>query len=89
MLNEMPSGSTRIVTALKIAAVVTVLGSVVFAAEHQLASVVPHAQTIAAPIATVHQAPAADGAAQQTATDYFPAQFPAPTAQASEPMPTF
>ena len=47
MLNETPSGSTKIITALKVAALVTVLGSVVFAAEHRLAGVVPHEQTIA------------------------------------------
>jgi len=88
MLNETPSGSTKIVTALKVAALVTVLGSVVFAAEHRLASVVPHEQTIAAATVTAHQA-SADGAAQQAPIDYFPARFPAPTGEPSEPMPTF
>ncbi len=87
MLNETPSGSTKIITALKIAAVVTVLGSVVFAAEHRLASAVPHEQTVAA--VTAQKAPAADGTAQQAATDYFPARFPAPTGEPSEPAPTF
>jgi hypothetical protein len=86
MLNETPSGSTKIITALKIAAVVTVLGSVVFATEHRLASAVPHEQTVAAITA---QAYAADGTAQQAATDYFPARFPAPTGEPSEPAPTF
>ena len=87
MLNETPSGSTKIVTALKIAALVTVLGSVVFAAEHRLVSAVPHEQTIATVAA--HQASAADGTAQQAAIDYFPARFPAPTGEPSEPLPTF
>jgi len=86
MLNETPSGSTKIVTALKIAALVTVLGSVVFAAEHRLVSAVPHEQTIATFAAP---APAADGTAQQAAIDYFPARFPAPTGEPSEPLPTF
>ncbi len=89
MLNEAPSGSTKIITALKVAALVTVLGSVVFAAEHRLAGVVPHEQTIAAAIVTGHQASAADGAAQPAPVDYFPARFPAPTGEPSEPMPTF
>jgi len=89
MLNEAPSGSTKIITALKVAALVTVLGSVVFAAEHRLAGVVPHEQTIAAAIVTAHQASAADGAAQPAPIDYFPARFPAPTGEPSEPMPTF
>ena len=89
MLNETHSGSTKIVTALKIAALVTVLGSVVFAAEHRLVSAVPHEQTIAAATVAAHQASAADGAAQPAPIDYFPARFPAPTGEPSEPMPTF
>ena len=89
MLNETPSGSTKIITALKVAALVTVLGSVVFAAEHRLAGVVPHEQTIAAAIVTAPQASAADGAAQPAPIDYFPARFPAPIGEPSEPMPTF
>lgn len=87
MLNETPSASTKIVTALKVAAVVTVLGTVVLAAEQRLVTAVPHEQTTAAENA--HQAPASDGTAQQAATDYFPARFPAPTGQPAEPMPTF
>jgi hypothetical protein len=89
MINKAPSGSTKIISALKVAALVTVLGSVVFAAEHRLASVVPHEQTIAAATVTAHQASAADGTAQQAPIDYFPARFPAPTGEPSEPMPTF
>jgi hypothetical protein len=68
---------------------VTVLGTVVLAAEHRLATAVPHEQTIATETATTHQAPAPDGTAQQAATDYFPARFPAPTGEPSEPAPTF
>ncbi len=83
MLNETPSDSTKIVTALKVAALVTVLGSVVFAAEHRLASAVAHEQTVAA--VTAQQASTVDAAA----TDYFPARFPAPTGEPSEPAPTF
>jgi hypothetical protein len=89
MLNETPSASTKIVTALKVAAVVTVLGTVVLAAEQRLVTAVPHEQTIAAGTAMAHQAPAPDGTAQQAATDYFPARFPAPTGQPGEPTPTF
>jgi len=81
MLKETPSGSTKIITALKVAALATVLGSVVFATEHRWANIAPHEQTVAA------QAPAPD--AQQAAIDYFPARFPAPTGQPAEPMPTF
>jgi hypothetical protein len=87
MLNESPSASSKIVTALKVAALVTVLGTVVIAAEQRLATAVPHEQTIAA--ATAHQSSAPDGTAQQAATDYFPARFPAPTGEPSEQPPTF
>ncbi len=89
MFKETPSGSTKIITALKVAALATVLGSVAFAAEHRLASTVAHEQTIATATVTARQGSAADGTAQQAATDYFPARFPAPTGEPSEPMPTF
>jgi hypothetical protein len=87
MLNETPSATSRLITSLKVAAVVTVLGTVVLAAEQRWAGAVPHEQTIAA--AASHQAPATDSAAQQAAMDYFPARFPAPTSEPAEPMPTF
>jgi hypothetical protein len=80
MLNETPSASAKLITSLKVAALVTILGTVVLAAEQRWAPV-PHEQTIAA------QTPASD--AQQAAIDYFPARFPAPTGQPAEPMPTF
>ena len=86
MLSETPSASTKIVTALKVAALVTVLGTVVLAAEQRFVTAVPHEQTVAA-TATAHQAPASDGTA--AATEYFPARFPAPTGEPAEPMPTF
>jgi hypothetical protein len=89
MLNETPSATSRLITSLKVAAVVTVLGTVVLAAEQRWAGAVPHEQTIAAQAATARQTPAPDGAAQQAAIDYFPARFPAPTGQPAEPMPTF
>lgn len=87
MLNETASVTSRLITSLKVAAVVSVLGTVVLAAEHRLASAVPHERTIAA--ATTYAAPAADRTAQQATTDYFPARFPAPTGEPSEPAPSF
>ena len=86
MLSETPSASTKIVTALKVAALVTVLGTVVIAAEQRFVTAAPHEQTVAA-TATAHQAPASNGTA--AATEYFPARFPAPTGEPAEPMPTF
>ena len=87
MLSETPSASTKIVTALKVAALVTVLGTVVLAAEQRFVTAVPHEQTMVAETATAHQAPASNGTA--AATEYFPARFPAPTGEPAEPMPTF
>ena len=89
MLNETPSASTKIVTALKVAALVTVLSTVVLAAEHRLVTAVPHEQIVAAESATAHSTAALDVTAQQPAIDYFPARFPAPTGEPAEPMPTF
>ena len=89
MLSETPSASARLITSLKVATLVTVLGTVVLAAEQRWAAAVPHEHTIADETATAHQTPAPDGTAQQAAIDYFPARFPAPTGQPAEPMPTF
>ena len=89
MLNETPSASTKIVTALKVAALVTVLSTVVLAAEHRLVTAIPHEQTIAVQSATTPQASGVVGNVQQAATDYFPAQFPAPTGEPSEQPSTF
>ena len=67
MLSETPSASTKIVTALKVAALVTVLGTVVIAAEQRFATAVPHEQTMVAETATAHQAPASAGTSAATA----------------------
>ena len=89
MLNETPSASARLITSLKVAALATVLGTVVLAAEQRWAAAVPHEQTIAAETAMAHETPAPGVTAQQAAIDYFPARFPAPTGQPAERMPTF
>ena len=81
MLNETPSASAKLITSLKVAALVTILGTVVLAAEQRWAAPAPYEQTIAT------QTAAPD--AQQAAVDYFPARFPAPAGQPAEPMPTF
>ena len=83
MLNETPSASAKLITSLKVAALVTILGTVVLAAEQRWAAPIPHEQTIAA------QTAAPQGTEQQAAIDYFPARFPAPTGPSAEPMPTF
>jgi hypothetical protein len=84
MLNETPSSLSKIITSLKVAALVMVLGTVVIAAEQRIAAV-PAAKTVAA----VTSQPASGSATQPVTSDYFPAQFPAPTGEISEPAPTF
>lgn len=88
MLNESTQGLARFVTSLKVAALVVVLGSVVLAAEQRLATVDLPGQPIAAGTAPASRA-APDGGAQPTATDYFPARFPAPSGTDAEQPPTF
>jgi hypothetical protein len=87
MLNESSSASDRIVTSLKVAALVTVLGSLVLAAEQRLATPISPEQSVAT--APALPASTADSAGQQAAIDYFPARFPAPSSEAAELPPTF
>jgi hypothetical protein len=95
MLHESPSALNRVVTSLKIAAVVTVLGTVVLAAERELATKISPEEIVAADIAPAHLPPAAKPAtaeqapAEQAPADYFPSHFPAPKGEPAEPMPTF
>lgn len=85
MLYETPSASSKLVTSLKVAALVTVLGSVVLAAEQRFVS---HAAP--APISVTQTAPASSSAAPDGAAPYyFPAQFPAPSGEVAEQPPTF
>jgi hypothetical protein len=96
MLNESPSALKRIVMSLKVAALVTVLGTVVLAAERQLATDVSPEEIIAtdvapalvaAPAQSASAAPAASG--EKATVDYFPAQFPEPKGESASQPPTF
>jgi len=89
MLNVSPSVSSRIVASLKVAAMVTVLGSLVLAAEERLAAQLSPEQGV--PVATAPALPAstADRSGDRTAVDYFPARFPAPSGETAELPPTF
>jgi hypothetical protein len=91
MLKQSPSALKRIVMSLKVAALVTVLGTVVLAAERQLAmGVVPEAVVAAAPAyAPPVSASAPAIATQQAPADYFPAQFPEPKGEPAQQPPTF
>jgi hypothetical protein len=88
MLTESSSGMTKVVTSLKVAALVSILGAVVLAAEHQLPATTPPEQT--APSVRVTPLDGkTDSAAQQAPGDYFPAHFPAPSGPVAEQPPTF
>jgi len=88
MLTEHSSGFTKFVTSLKVAALASVLGAVVLAAEHRFAVEAPPDQAGALPAAAAVDSKA-DPATQQAAADYFPAQFPPPSGPVSEPPPSF
>jgi hypothetical protein len=93
MLHESPSTLGRVVTTLKIAALVTVLGTVVLAAERELATKISPEGIVAAEIAPAQLStstkPATSTPVEQAPTDYFPSHFPAPKGEPAEPMPTF
>ena len=88
MLTEHSLGFTKFVTSLKVAALASVLGAVVLAAEHRFAVEVPPDQAGARAAAAAVDSKA-DPANQQAAADYFPAQFPPPSGPVSEPPPSF
>jgi hypothetical protein len=86
MLSKSFSGMAGVVTSLKVAALVSVLGAVVLAAEHRL-EVAPDPtiarQTVASPDST------AERGAEQALADYFPAHFPPPSGPVAEQPSTF
>jgi hypothetical protein len=86
MLSRSFSGMAGVVTSLKVAALVSVLGAVVLAAEHRL-EVAPNAtiarQTVAFPDAK------AERGAEQAPVDYFPAHFPPPSGPVAEQPSSF
>jgi hypothetical protein len=79
MLNKSPWVLKRVVMSLKVAALVTVLGTVVLAAERQLLTEVSPEAAPGAPAASEQQAPA----------DYFPSQFAEPKGEPAQQPPTF
>lgn len=86
-MTEQSSRWTKFVTSLKVAALASVLGAVVLAAEHRLATEPAPDQTQTG-LAAASPGPNADYRAQ-LAPDYFPAQFPAPSGPVSDQPPTF
>jgi hypothetical protein len=94
MLKHSRSALRHVVTSLKVVALVTVLGTVVMAAERHLATRISPEEIIATDMAPARMSspagPSASAApVQQPSTDYFPSQFPAPKGEAAEQAPTF
>ena len=83
MLNATPSALSRIITSLKVAALVTVLGTGIIAAEQRLTA----ASALHTVAASSQVAPANSG--EPAVPYYFPAQFPAPQGEVEELPPTF
>lgn len=77
MQTEQSSGLTKLITSLKVAALASVLGAVVLAAEHRLGTEAPSDQGMRPAAVAIDSK--ADPAAPLTADDYFPAQFPPPS----------
>ncbi|HZI84769.1 MAG TPA: hypothetical protein VFF44_12705 [Casimicrobiaceae bacterium] len=95
MLRKSPSPLRHLVTSLKVAALVTVLGTVVLAAERHRAAQVSPEEIVATDTAPNHvgsQAPSAGSAAAPAGVApeaYFPSQFPEPTGEVAAQPPTF
>ncbi len=86
MLSKSFSGMTRVVMSLKVAALVSVLGAVVLAAEHRL-DVAPDAAIARPTIASPDSR--GERATEQAPADYFPAHFPPPSGPVAEQPSTF
>jgi hypothetical protein len=93
MLRKSPSAMRHVMTSLKVAALVTVLGTVVLAAERHLATVVSPEETIVTDMAPARMASPAAQRSAAPATEapapYFPSQFPEPTGEPAVQPPTF
>jgi len=93
MLKRSPSTMRHVMTSLKVVALVTVLGTVVMAAERHLASVVSPEEIIVTDMAPARMAsptePRNAAPATETPAPYFRSQFPEPTGEAAVQAPTF
>jgi hypothetical protein len=87
MLTGSSSGMNRVVTSLKVAALVTVLGAVVLAAEQQLTTAVPPEQAAVGASATPQKSTPDRDTGQ--ASDYLPAQLLTPSGPVADLPPTF
>lgn len=85
MRAELFFGMTKVVTSLKVAALVSVLGAVVLAAEHRLEAA-PDQMVVRASVAAADSK--ADRGGEQARADYFPANLAAPSGPTAEQPPT-
>lgn len=85
MLNKTPSPMRRVAASLKVVALATLLGTVVFAAERHFAGrVSPDEAVTAATAPAQFGAPASPAARDKEDFHYFPSQFPEPTGEPEE-----
>jgi hypothetical protein len=95
MPRKSPSAMRHVMTSLKVAALVTVLGTVVLAAERHLATQVSPEEVIVTDMAPARIASPATPRTVAPATEapapapYFPSQFPEPTSEPAVQPPTF
>ena len=82
--NRVPSENDNLVTSLKVGVFMTVLGWMVLVVEAPQLVGAPDAPQVQATAQT-----AAPAAAPAPASDYFPAQFPAPKGESEAAAPTF
>jgi len=93
MRKDSPSALRNVVTSLKVVALVTVLGTLVMAAERHLAAQVSPEEIIATDMAPARTSSpagtrASEAPMQQASPDYFASQFPEPK-ESAEQAPTF
>ena len=86
MRTESFFGMNRVIRSLKVAALVSVLGAVLLAAEHRL-EVAP-GQTVARPTVAVPDSKV-DHGVEQAVANYFPANFAAQSGPVADQSPTF
>ncbi len=84
MLSKNQSPMHRVAASLKVVALATLLGTVVFAAERHLSVKVSPDEAVPAAAA-----PASAAGSEEKGFYYFPSQFPEPTNEPAEQPPTF
>jgi predicted lipid-binding transport protein (Tim44 family) len=89
MLKNSRSALRHVITSFKVLAVVTVLGTVVMAAERHLATRVSPQEITATDMAPPASASASAPKQEQPQADYFPSHFDETKGQTAEQLPTF